>query len=136
MRRGRGFSLIELMVVVAIIAILAAIAYPSYQSYVVRSNRAAAQQFMLNAANHQEQYMLDRRRYADGADAAAVLAALSLSVPDDVSKVYDVSFNVDNTATPPEFSVSTTPRAGTVQDGDGTMTLNSDGTKTPADHWD
>jgi len=136
MRRGRGFSLIELVVAMAIVAILAAIAYPSYQSYVVRSNRSAAQQFMLNAANRQEQYMLDRRQYADGADAAAVLADLSLSVPDDVSKVYDVSFNVDNTATPPAFSVSTAPKSGTVQDGDGTMTLNSDGTKTPADYWD
>lgn len=62
--RHRGFSLLELMIVVAIIAILASIAYPSYQGYITRTNRSAAKGTLLEAANRQEQFFADNKRYA------------------------------------------------------------------------
>lgn len=42
MSSARGFTLIELMIVVLIIAILSAIAYPAYNNYVYRSRRSDA----------------------------------------------------------------------------------------------
>ena len=41
-KRERGFTLIEVMVVVAVIGILSAVAYPSYQDYVLRSRISEA----------------------------------------------------------------------------------------------
>lgn len=50
-RIARGFTLIELMIVVAIIAILAAIALPAYNSYRIRSAEGACQAEMKSYAN-------------------------------------------------------------------------------------
>ncbi len=47
--KTRGFSLVEMMIVIAVIGILAAIAFPVYQDYVIRTQVAAAYQEMLPA---------------------------------------------------------------------------------------
>ena len=71
--RQQGFTLIELMIAVAVVGILAGIAWPSYKYYVMRANRSAAQQFMLDIANREEQFMLDARSYATGSSALSTL---------------------------------------------------------------
>lgn len=52
----KGFTLVELMLVVVIVAIFAMIAIPSYQSYIRRSNADAVQAEMLRLADQLENY--------------------------------------------------------------------------------
>jgi len=61
----RGFTLIELMIVIAIIGILAAIAIPQFSAYRQRSYNSAAQADLRNAATAQEAYYVDFQSYAD-----------------------------------------------------------------------
>lgn len=56
MKRCRGFTLVELLVVLAIVSILGAIAYPSYARHVVKARRVEAQLALVEAMQRQEQY--------------------------------------------------------------------------------
>jgi type IV pilus assembly protein PilE len=60
---SRGFTLIELMVVVAIVGILAAIALPAYSNYVLRSKLVAGTNLLSTIRAQMEQYYLDNRTY-------------------------------------------------------------------------
>ena len=59
----KGFTLIELMIVIAIIGILAAIAIPQFSAYRTRSYNSAAQADLRNAATAQEAYYVDNQEY-------------------------------------------------------------------------
>jgi len=61
--RQRGFSLIELMIVVVIVGILASIAYPSYRDSVRRSNRTEGKALLVDAANRQERFFSNNNAY-------------------------------------------------------------------------
>ena len=62
--RSRGFTLIELMIVVAIVAILTTIAYPNYRDYVIRGQLVDATQGLSTVRANMERFYQDNRSYA------------------------------------------------------------------------
>jgi type IV pilus assembly protein PilE len=63
MQRHRGFTLLELLIVVVIIAILASVAIPSYRNYVLRSHRTDATRALNDLAARQESYFFSNNTY-------------------------------------------------------------------------
>lgn len=125
MTKSKGFTLIELMIVVVVVAILAAVAYPSYRESVRKGNRRAAQAEMMEIVNREHQFFIANRAYADE-------ATLPYALPPDVDQHYDYDITL-NAGPPPGFTVNFT--AVGAQATDGNLSVDSLGVKTPAEKW-
>jgi type IV pilus assembly protein PilE len=128
-RKMSGFTLIELMIAVVVIAILVAIAVPSYRSYLQRGNRAAAQSYLMNIAQLQQQYLMDARTYA------TTQLALTLTTPTNVSTYYTIQDPFTVGTAPNSFSVTATPIGAQATDSCGTLSIDNLGNKTPVNCW-
>ena len=70
-KRMKGFTIIELMIVLIIVAILVALAYPSFVQYARKAKRGEAQHLLLNWAINQEIYRSNNSTYASKDDLPA-----------------------------------------------------------------
>lgn len=64
MTKSRGFTLVEMMIVLAIIGIISAIAYPSYDQYVIRSKRSDGMAALMNLAQAMERFKTNNYNYS------------------------------------------------------------------------
>lgn len=127
----RGFTLIELMIVVVIIGLIAAFSYPSYQEYIERTRRVDAQGALMEMAAAMERHYASNNSYeaaaAGGADTGAPAIFPDESPLEGNPKYYDLRIQAAGANT---FTLRATPKG--VQAGDGNMELDSTGVR----RWD
>lgn len=121
--RLRGFTLIELMVVVAIIAILALLAYPSYVAHVRKARRAQARTDLMEVAQ-----MLERTFTTDRDYTRFVLSGSLTHSPRDGAPKYDITLAPLTRTT---FTLTASPLGDQTRDPCGVLTLTHTGKRTP-----
>ncbi len=119
MLKQKGFTLIELMIVVAIIAILAAVAFPSYQDQVRKTRRSEAQADLMELASTVERYFTENNTYVGW----AVPASLNQSPRAGTARYVLTVGGVAATT----YTLTATPQGGQAADTCGTMTLDQTG---------
>ena len=135
MRGARGFTLVEVLIVVAVISILSAVAWPSYTRYVMRGKRADAQQVMMDISSREEQYLLDARAYTAAVDNTGLNIARQ-GWTCTATTCSNANYDITVTATagpPPAYTINATAKS--TQVADGNLSLDNLGAKTPANKW-
>lgn len=120
--KNKGFTLIELMIVIAIIGILAAVAYPAYTNAVKKANRADAIDSLLSLAGRMEEYYINNDTYVGATINAAGTGTVGSNKTSD--DLYTMSIT---SATAFAYTLTATPKTADAECGN--LTLDSLGQK-------
>lgn len=133
MKNKKGFTVIELMIVVAIIAILASIAYPSYRQYVVKTNRADVQAELMQAAHRLQSFKVVNNSYNN---AKLSSGSNSQNFPLNGTALYTLTLTdskgealSDATADHQSWMIVARPISTSGQKGNGAISIQSNGIK-------
>ena len=118
----KGFTLVELMIVVAIIGIIASIAYPSYNEHITKSKRSDAMAALVLASQSMERY---RSQAPYNYNVAALSDVFATQVPVEGGTAY-YTLSLVNDAT--SYTLTATP-VGSMS-GKKTLTLSNTGART------
>jgi type IV pilus assembly protein PilE len=114
MKRERGFTLLELMIVVAVVAIIAAIALPSFKEAIHKSHRAEATQALNDITLRQEKYRSNNTTYGTCDNVVTSCTSFNSGLT-----YYTIAVS-GNTAT--AYSITATPKGAQSGDRCGTYT--------------
>ena len=121
----KGFTLIELMIVVAILGILSAIALPSYTKYVEKSRRTDAKVELLKIAQLQESFFAQNLSYAENLATLGLVGTTVFSGDGHYVVTMPAPQPACSAAAGPAcvtFQVTAEPPAGGAQYGDAACT--------------
>lgn len=129
-RNNKGFTLIELMVVVAIVGLILGIAIPSYSNQVVRARRTEAAKELIAYAAAEERFNTNCNSYTSSLTGAqASCTGLGAASTTSENGYYTISV----AATPTTFTLTATPTATGGQSRDTkclSLSITNTGTKT------
>jgi type IV pilus assembly protein PilE len=126
--KQKGFTLIEMMVVVAIVGILAAVALPSYRNHIIRAARVQAQTELLELAGLQEKIFLNSNSYTFSVTAPYNgTTAGGLGRTSGLTKDSRYTLSLDIAEPSQTFVLTATPVIGSPQEGDGNLSVSESG---------
>jgi type IV pilus assembly protein PilE len=134
MKSQRGFTLIELMMVVVIVGVLAGIALPTYQNFLLKGRRTDAMDGLMNLQSMQERYRSANSRYASS------LSAVGYTGTTSYEGYYTLSIKSTSAV---QYALIASAVSGKAQEDDTGCTKmgilvnasNPRGTRRPTDCW-